>query len=66
MSNINNIIKIKYIFLKLSSSKVLEIHNVMFNLNQRSKPKMNMTTKRLSKKQIIISMSLNNVNRVMT
>ena len=33
MNNINNIIKIKYVFPKLSLSKVLEIHNVMSNLN---------------------------------
>ena len=65
ISNINNIIKIKDTFSKLSSNKVLEIHNVMFNSNQGSKLKVNMTTKGPFRKQIIISISSNNVKRVM-
>jgi len=64
-SNINEIIKIKDTFLKLSPSKVSEIHNIMFDSNQKGKPKFNMTTKGLSRKQIIISMSRNNMERVM-
>jgi len=36
----------------------------MFNSNQRSKLKINITTKEPSRKQIIISMSLNNMDRV--
>ena len=37
----------------------------MSNSNQKDKPKFNMITKGLSRKQIIISMSMNNVKRVM-
>jgi len=36
----------------------------MFKSNQKSKLKFNMTTKDLSRKQIIISMSTNNAERV--
>ena len=64
MSNINTIIKLRNAFLKLSLSKVLEIYNIISNSNQRSKPKVNMTTKRLSRKQIIIPISSNNMDRV--
>jgi len=63
ISNINNIIKIKNAFSKLSPSKVSEIHNIIFNSNQRSKPKVNITTKELSRKQIIIPMSSNNMEK---
>jgi len=63
-SNINEIIKIKDVFPKLSLSKVLEIHNVMSNSNQKDKPKLNMITKGLSRKQIIVPMSINNAERV--
>jgi len=64
-SNINEIIKIKDAFPKLSPNRILEIHNVMNSLNQKEKPKLNMTTKSLSKKQIIIPIKTNNVERVM-
>jgi len=37
----------------------------MSNSNQKDKPKFNMITKGLSRKKIIISMSMNNVKKVM-
>jgi len=56
--------KIKDIFLKLSADKVSEIHKVINNLNQKDKPKLNMTIKDLSRKQVIISMKFCNSERV--
>ena len=44
----------------------MEIHNVTSNSNQKGKPKLNMTTKGLSRKQIIVLMSMNNAKRVIT
>jgi len=38
----------------------------MNNINQKSKPKFNIMTKDLSRKQIIISMSMNSTKRVIT
>jgi len=63
-SDINNIIKIKNIFLKLFSNRISEIHKIMNKLSQKSRPKLNMTTKRLSKKQVIIPMRSNNTDRI--
>jgi len=37
----------------------------MSNSSNKGKPKLNMTTKDLSRKQIIISMSTNNMERVL-
>jgi len=65
-SNIKEIIKIKDAFSKLSSDKITKIYNVMNNINQKSKPKFNIMTKGPSRKQIIISMSMNSAKRVMT
>ena len=62
-SNINEIIKIKDTFPELSPSKVFEIHNVITNL-KKGKPKVNMMTKGLSRKQVIIPISTNNVKRI--
>ena len=49
-SNINKINKIKDTFPELSPNKVLDIHNVMSNSNNKGKPKLNITTKGLSRK----------------
>ena len=57
--------KIKEAFLNLSINKILEIHKVMNKLSQKEKPKIDMTTKRLLRKQIIISMGANNTKRIM-
>jgi len=64
-SNINNIIKIKNFFLKLLSDKVSEIHRIINKSAQKDKLKLNITTKRSSRKQIIIPMGSNNAKRVM-
>jgi len=63
--NIKEIVKIKDTFPKLSSDKVTEIYKIINNPNQKDKPKFNIMTKDLSKKQIIISISTNNAERVM-
>ena len=63
-SDIENIIRIKDAFLKLPSIKVNEIHKVINNSTHNCKPKINIITKSPSKKQIIISMSTNNSERI--
>jgi len=62
--NINDIIKIKKAFLKLSFNKVLEVHNIINKAGNKDKPKFNMITKSLSYKQIIILMGTNNIERI--
>ena len=62
--NIKEIVKIKETFLKLSSHKVMEIYKVINNMNQKNKSKINIMTKGLSRKQIIIPMSMTNIERV--
>jgi len=59
-SNVENIICIKDAFLKLSTKKVIKINNIINNKIGQTKPKINITTKDLLRKQIIISMSENN------
>jgi len=59
--NIKNIIKIKDTFIKLPSNKIIKIYNVTSNKGMKEgKPKINITTKDSFRKQIIISMSTNN------
>jgi len=60
--NIENILKIKDIFPKLFSSKIIEIHNISNNNRKKSKLKLNITTKEPSRKKIIIPISKNNSN----
>jgi len=64
-NNIKDIIKIKDIFSKLSVDKVNEINNIINKLSQKSKPRLNMIMKGPFKKQIIIPMDTNNMNRIM-
>ena len=59
------IFKIKDAFPKLSLDKVSEIHNAMSKSSQKGKLKINMMTQGPSRKQIIILMGSNNVERVM-
>ena len=59
--NIKEIFKIRDAFPKLSLNKFLEIHNVINELLQKSKPKLSITTEDLFRKQIIIPMETNNV-----
>jgi len=63
--NINDKIKIKDSFLKLFTNKVSEIHNVINKMGQKYKPKLIITTKKPSRKQIIIFMSSNSTERIM-
>jgi len=62
-ANINNIVKIKKNFLKLLAQKVKEIHKILNN-SKKDKLRLNMTTKGSSKKQVIILMSSQNVNKI--
>ena len=62
--NIKKIVKIKDTIPKLSFDKVTEIYKVINNSNQKDKPKFNIMTKGLSRKQIIISTSTNNAKIV--
>jgi len=64
--NIENILKIKNAFPRLFSSKILKIHNVTNNNRKKSKPKLNMTTKEPSRKQVIIPISKNNSNIIVS
>ena len=62
--DIDEIIRIKKAFLKPLANKVLEIHKILNNINQNKKPKLNITIKGLSRKQVIVSMSTNNISRM--
>ena len=62
--NINEIIKIKDAFPKLSPKFFLEIYKIINNLDMKGKLKFNMTTKGPSHKQVIIPMGSNNLDRV--
>jgi len=64
-SDIKDIFKIKDAFSKLSLDKVSEIHDIINKLSQKGKLKFSMTTKDLYRKQIIISIKTNNVERVL-
>ena len=63
-SNIQNFLKIKNTFSKISLDKISEIHNVINKSNQKDKPRLNMIMKGLYRKQIIIPMGINNIERV--
>jgi len=64
-SDIKDIFKIKDAFSKLSLDKVSEIYDIINKLSQKGKLKFSMTTKGLYRKQIIISIKTNNVERVL-
>jgi len=59
-SNIEDIIYIKDVFSKLPTKKVIETNNIINSKISQAKSKINITTKDLSRKQIIISISKNN------
>ena len=61
--NIKNIVKIKENFPKLSAQKVEKIHKVLNN-TRKDKPRINITTKGLSRKQVIVPISSYNADRV--
>jgi len=57
-------VKIKENFPNLSAKKIVKVHKVL-NKPKKEKPKLNMTTKGLSRKQVIILMSSVNSERFM-
>ena len=59
-----DILKIKEAFPKLSTKKIIEMHNIAHDTNKKIRPKINMTTKGPSRKQIIIPMSQDNINTI--
>ena len=63
-SNIKEILKIKETFPNLQTKKIENIQKFINN-DSKLKPKLNMTTKRLSRKQIIIPMSNENKSKFM-
>lgn len=64
--DIENILKIKDVSSRLSSNKIIKIHNIVNNDEMKSKLKLNVTTKGPSRKQIIISMRKNNSNIIVS
>ena len=60
--NVKDILKLKENFSNLSAKKIENIHNI-HNKTNKLKPYINMTTKDSLCKQIIISMSSNNINK---
>jgi len=65
--DIKNIIKIKDAFPKLPSNKIIKIHNIINNKEiKKGKSKINITTKDSSRKQIIIPISTNNSEAIIT
>ena len=64
--NIGNILKIKENFPKLSNKKIEEINKSIFGKTDKPKPKINMTTRGSLCKQIIIPMSMDNINKFMS
>ena len=62
--NINNILKIKKNFLKLLNKKIEELSKSIFNNSGISRPRINITTKGFSHKQIIVSMGNDNTKKI--
>jgi len=64
--NISNILKIKENFPKLLNKKIEEINKTIFGKVDKLRPRINMMTKSPSRKQIIVSMSIDNANKFMS
>jgi len=60
----SNVLKIKEIFLALSAKKIDQVNNIVKG-NIKLKSKIQMTTKGLSRKQVIIPMSKDNIDAFM-
>ena len=60
----SDVLKIKEAFLALNAKKIDQVNNIVKG-NPKSKPKMQMTTKGLLRKQVIIPMSKDNINAFM-
>ena len=63
--NIGNILKIKGNFPELSNKKIEEINKFIFDKTDKPKPRINMMARGPSCKQIIILMSMDNINKFM-
>ena len=63
--NINNILKIKEKFPKLSNKKIKELNKLIFNNSSISRPRINIITKGSSCKQIIVSIGNDNAKKIM-
>jgi len=63
-NNITKVIKIKDTFPALNDQKINQIHRII-NSSSKSKPHIQMTTKGPSRKQVIIPMSNDNINKFM-
>jgi len=63
-STINNIIKIKDNFSNFSTKKIEEIHNAL-NKPKKNKSQLNMMTKSSSRKQVLVLISMNNLEKIM-
>ena len=64
--NINNILKIKENFPKLSNKKIKELNKSIFNNGNKLKPKINIMTKSPSHKQVIVPMGSDNSRKFMS
>ena len=64
--NIRNILKIKEIFPELSNKKIKELNKTIFSKTDKLRPRINMTTKGLSHKQIIIPIGSDNTSKFMS
>ena len=64
MNNTTKVIKIKDTFSALNSQKINQIHRIV-NSSSKPKPYIQMTTKGPLRKQVIILMSNNNINKFM-
>jgi len=61
-SNVKDIVKIKKNFPNLSIKKVKEIYKVL-NMPRKNKHRINMITKSLSRRQVLVSITLTNVEK---
>jgi len=57
--NTSEVLKIKEVFLALNAKKIDQINNIVKD-NPKPKPRIQMTTKGLSRKQVIVPMSSKN------
>jgi len=63
-ANTSKVLKIKELFPALNAKQINQVNNIIKN-NPKPKPHIQMTTKGLSRKQIIVPMSSDNNNSVM-
>ena len=64
LASVKNIVKIKEMFLNLLTKKIEEVQK-MSNDQKKKKPRFNMMTKSSLKRQVLVSISLINLNKFM-